>query len=287
MARKCEAFTKSFHPCRGYADHKSGLCAKHTTWFSEHGWTKPFARKVRWNASTQTLTWARRVLSNPKTTFCWNEWATQLDMIWRSDAHTWYQQRTAAIIYELLCETGRIEPTTAVALWNHTIETWCGLLSDMLTTGRVDGYMLKHHQSFFLKNFFSNAPTAVLLGSFMALMPKLALNIPHTSLLTILDLAIDHVVGPTFSFNNLSKLFGLIEGGQAITKTLFPPTPAVDAFLGEVNAYFQFRTRERVLAVRVDMKSRCNIFKEELMMNRWHPDRVLKLLEAGIDVEEM
>ncbi len=27
--------------------------------------------------------------------------------------------------------------------------------------------------------------------------------------------------------------------------------------------------------------------KEELMMNRWHPDRVMRLLDAGIDVENM
>ncbi len=31
----------------------------------------------------------------------------------------------------------------------------------------------------------------------------------------------------------------------------------------------------------------CLTVKEELMMNRWHPDRVLHLLEAGVDVEDM
>lgn len=32
---------------------------------------------------------------------------------------------------------------------------------------------------------------------------------------------------------------------------------------------------------------RCLACKEEIMMRAWHPDRVLRLLEAGIDVEEM
>jgi hypothetical protein len=32
---------------------------------------------------------------------------------------------------------------------------------------------------------------------------------------------------------------------------------------------------------------RCLCVKEELMMRAWHPDRVLRLLEAGIDVEDM
>jgi hypothetical protein len=31
----------------------------------------------------------------------------------------------------------------------------------------------------------------------------------------------------------------------------------------------------------------CRIFKEELMMNRWSPARVEKLLLAGYDVEDM
>lgn len=33
--------------------------------------------------------------------------------------------------------------------------------------------------------------------------------------------------------------------------------------------------------------ARSNIFKEELMMNRWHPDRIWKHLEMGIDVDDM
>lgn len=32
---------------------------------------------------------------------------------------------------------------------------------------------------------------------------------------------------------------------------------------------------------------RTRVFKEELMMNRWHPDRVFKLLELGYDEEDM
>ncbi len=32
---------------------------------------------------------------------------------------------------------------------------------------------------------------------------------------------------------------------------------------------------------------RCLCVKEELMMRAWHPDRVMRLLEAGIDMEDM
>lgn len=44
-------------------------------------------------------------------------------------------------------------------------------------------------------------------------------------------------------------------------------------------------------AVRLGEKQRCmdrtKRFKEELMMNRWHPSRVLQLLELGWDMEDM
>ena len=43
--------------------------------------------------------------------------------------------------------------------------------------------------------------------------------------------------------------------------------------------------------VRMGGEERCSqrvkLFKEELMMNRWHPSRVLRLLEAGVEMEDM
>ena len=44
---------------------------------------------------------------------------------------------------------------------------------------------------------------------------------------------------------------------------------------------------ERVLGDYLRPVRRCLRVKEEIMMRAWHPDRVLRLLEAGIDVEEM
>ena len=43
---------------------------------------------------------------------------------------------------------------------------------------------------------------------------------------------------------------------------------------------YEQRSKERTMA-------RCTIIKEELMMNRWHPIRVERLLLAGYDMEDM
>lgn len=44
---------------------------------------------------------------------------------------------------------------------------------------------------------------------------------------------------------------------------------------------------ERVLGDYLRPVRRCLRMKEEIMMRAWHPDRVLRLLELGIDVEDM
>ncbi len=42
----------------------------------------------------------------------------------------------------------------------------------------------------------------------------------------------------------------------------------------------QSRAKERQL-------ERCAVYKEELMAATWHPDRVMRWMEAGLDVEDM
>ena len=48
---------------------------------------------------------------------------------------------------------------------------------------------------------------------------------------------------------------------------------------------YEYRLREHESKVR--MMGRVKQYKEELMMNRWHPSRVERLLIAGWDVEDM
>jgi len=49
----------------------------------------------------------------------------------------------------------------------------------------------------------------------------------------------------------------------------------------------QYECRLREHESRLRMTGRVKQYKEELMMNRWHPSRVERLLHAGLDVEDM
>ena len=48
---------------------------------------------------------------------------------------------------------------------------------------------------------------------------------------------------------------------------------------------YEYRLREHESKMRTH--SRVKQYKEELMMNRWHPSRVEKLWNAGLDIEDM
>ena len=45
--------------------------------------------------------------------------------------------------------------------------------------------------------------------------------------------------------------------------------------------------QEKKISIKHAIRSKCNIYKEELMANVWHPTRVQKLLDNGIEFEDM
>ena len=51
-------------------------------------------------------------------------------------------------------------------------------------------------------------------------------------------------------------------------------------FETRIRVWNQEQSRQRIQA-------RMRLFKEELMMNRWHPARMDTYLEAGVDVDEL
>ena len=79
---------------------------------------------------------------------------------------------------------------------------------------------------------------------------------------------------PRESFESLRTEYERTAGAHhPLTKTL------VERWLPELK---QLYAKEKEI-----QKLKMNCCKEELMMNRWHPDRVWKHLEMGIDIEDM
>jgi hypothetical protein len=65
--------------------------------------------------------------------------------------------------------------------------------------------------------------------------------------------------------------------------TSFDPQ-LIDYFINTVIAY---GLNENKVATRQALRDRCHIYMEGIMMAAWHPTRVIRLLEAGIDFDDM
>lgn len=68
---------------------------------------------------------------------------------------------------------------------------------------------------------------------------------------------------------------------------IYKKTDIGKKFLPFLNDIFYPRLHELLKEEKKAKYARSNIIKEELMMRQWHPDRVWKYLEMGIDIEDM
>jgi hypothetical protein len=70
-------------------------------------------------------------------------------------------------------------------------------------------------------------------------------------------------------------------GGPKIYYELWPEMVGVVNRMVEKEAAFTNRQSKRRCT------ERCSLYKEEIMMTVWHPRRVEKLIEMGIDLEDV
>jgi hypothetical protein len=83
-----------------------------------------------------------------------------------------------------------------------------------------------------------------------------------------------------FMANDLKQICGVVRAKMIAS---FNPE-TVDFFLNTVIAY---GLEENKTATRQALRDRCSIYKEGIMMAAWHPDRVDRLLKAGIEFDDM
>jgi hypothetical protein len=73
----------------------------------------------------------------------------------------------------------------------------------------------------------------------------------------------------------------LEHGGRMIYNVMRPDmVEAVNSMIVRAAAYANQESKERCVG-------RCSQYKEEIMMTVWHPKRVEKLIEMGIDLESV
>ena len=83
-----------------------------------------------------------------------------------------------------------------------------------------------------------------------------------------------------FMSNDLKEICSLVREKMV---TSFNPE-SIDFFMNTVIA---IGLDENKVATRQILRNRCSVYKEGIMMVAWHPDRIDRLLAAGIDFDDM
>lgn len=267
----CSALNANLHSCRNWCVDGIDVCHAH-----HH--TDPLIQKQRW--------FQRYILGSPEFlvfTFLHPTYKNKIlsDLIsgriqlTKEDILSIPNDSRYLDIYMLLLEHGFIERGTHVALERAILDYYCFLLTqfpdhDMMPTMRtvIESSMILESGTT-LYDFLMSLPDALHRRERLT-----QAMIGHIPMILDSDAAKEL---SWFSYADLDKLRihyeAVLSKEHPITKYL------VQRWLLDLKELYQ--TEKAIQKIKMDC---C---KEELMMNRWHPDRVGALLELGIDPCDM
>lgn len=287
MARQCEAFTKSFRPCRAYADHSTGLCRQHATWYDNLNWLFFLIHKydILGIPGSGCRAWALRIASNGKATGD-QQTIEQVFQTAFPDSTPEGSRFRARLIYDVLVQAGRIRPLQCTLYWVQTVMMVTGILSDMI----VFGMHPERFQICLRDHLLAYVPTLQEFTAYVSMIPAfLESNIPVSSFPILVPRILEgmEAANPlSVSFHNRAVVKKMLEQSIQRQKARGVEEGHL-CVLRELTGVVEFQLAELARTARQACKEQRDALKEELMMNRWHPDRVMRLLEAGIDVEDM
>lgn len=173
-------------------------------------------------------------------------------------------------VYLLLIEQGFVKRGTHTALENIMLWYYCELILNLhpnvLRNYINDVFLLSSGDSFY----------EFLIWIAGAAMGREKLT---DSLLQLVPTLLDSSAAKELSWASREKLDSIRIAYETILGKEHPMTKClVQRWLLDLKELYQ--TEKAIQKIKMDQ---C---KEELMMNRWHPDRLLKLLEAGYDLDD-
>jgi hypothetical protein len=294
--RRCEAFTKSFRACRNYADHASGLCTKHAAFYTDT-WLKFLLRNympLTWGpTNTSSLEKARLIAGHR---------AIQPDLWPASRVEEMLLEHSARAtdtlaglqvlaLYEVLCLERRIRPSRLPSLWFRTVGRYTEILTHMISAGVHHERLQMHARQYYLLPFVQSMEDLTMylgcLPAFLRFLPPVALQTMPVLIPMLLEL-LHGQIGTDMTFADRQGFLAETEQRWQKTAGEHPDTAGVfRAWSGEVLSMVRFFLSELYKKDKQRMRDSCERYKETLMMVAWHPDRVLRLMEAGIDPCDM
>jgi hypothetical protein len=276
----CNALKRNGHPCRGYANHSTGVCHMHMRFFEP----------------THFFTFAKR---------CCDPWQTHEERDWliramrsksfRNDPYyaemissmaadpppgTW-RAGSAIYLYEVFVKAGVIAPCTNPRIWRHYIKNRLDVLRYTAPHNRTEPMMTLITNEFF-KPFFVNTPINKTLAYVFR-------YIAHT------DRRFGNTITDAMWPFIISAILVSVPPQQLITLNREEFFKAVDGFAKQPAAHsnvwsghLKQRLTDMVNAswevARNMVRIKADPLKEEIVAAGWHPDRFLRWC---VDVEEL
>ena len=275
MPTQCDAITRSYTLCRGYAE-TDALCHKHRNWYADELWSRALQiYATQWQN--------RRPKTSIRVIMYIVERAIHRVGAERVENFLEYGLRGRAValhIYSRAVDNKLLKPTMYKALWMAAVKNKVHVLA-LAQHGRDED------------------PTEMEMRSYQVLEPYLLhtgagadILIEFTSVLVstwlmsraIFDTIFFSVL-PLFNLKELAFLdkndyYRTMAGRMAYLKSRWDQTH-VPITVDEAIKSVRMGVNEMTKLERSAMKESMAPLKEELMMVMWHPDRVQKILEAG------
>lgn len=275
---KCDAVTAKFRPCRGHADPETGVCHKHSSWWSGD-WLAFLKRRISYFNTDRELAWAEAILRNPRCVTDPLDLEMDLRMRWAENP----RHHTRLLIwYDLLVKTGRIRPVRLPVQWMEKMRPLFGIFSDIYYNAppqRLDAAIATLMMPYLAEPF-----TNFMLATYFGLVDTVAARIDEEVLTEVTTYVMEHVPIENCIFQDMEPAWDIVNQNSWKWFARNPPDgEELDVVLNlQINA--RRILDDRRYDARVAMRQRISPFKESLIAAIFHPARLEKLIERhGMD----
>lgn len=274
----CEAFTKNFHPCRGYAGG-NGLCHAHQNWYKYNNWLHVLEVSVN---PTTNYNWVKQILKNPKAVVC--IYGTLEEYI---NDHYPLNPNPFQTIYELGCEAGRIIASNCPILWGKMVATNLNILNEF--------WMAQMHNERFNMHVYRLLKPYIYKENIIVFMELIAgmikLNLPHEAQKRIITHMLPMIDPISLAFSPKDVVFNCFIAhfnSEIANKARWTLHANMHSLRDELTSILEFITahcethKSQTFA---SIKATFSPMKEDILKEVFHPRRIEKLItEHGIEI---
>lgn len=277
---KCDALTAKFRPCRGHADPETGVCHKHSSWWSDD-WLPFLKRRITYFRTCRELAWAAAVMRNPRGVTNPEDLEMDLHIRWLENEH-----RTHSLIiwYDLLVKTDRIRPMRLPVQWMEKMRPLFGIFSDIYHNVGLERMQVTVER--LMMPYLVDSSHEFMLATLFGLVDTVTSRIDEEVLAEVTTYVMERVPIENAIFQDMEPVWDIVSRNSWNWFARNPPDSDADALDVVLNVHINAREilDNRRYDARIAMRQRISPFKESLIATVFHPARLEKLIEQhGMD----